>query len=174
MSYKPSERGKLLWTHMVKRYTIKFAHDNGQTCREDWDALVQRSTDAALRTALEKCKTQHPQYAPTLPQFQTLVELASGPANTGPSAAWKLCEYVIANRKLTGAQLRSPWTYLGGDRGESITGVVVPALDGVGYRVLVEDMQAFDPAPRSDPKPRVRSVMEELGDVNWGSAFPDG
>lgn len=77
MTYTPSERGAKLWTHFVKRYGPKFLHDNGQVCREDWDTLVRRSPDADIRQALEHCKTKHPQYAPTVVQFEALIRGAA-------------------------------------------------------------------------------------------------
>jgi len=120
----------------------------GLTCPPDWAEAIDGLDRNTLARVMAETKQKFPTWMPGLPEFEALIASLRRPAGPEvPPMHEQLCDFVIKHRKLTGEQLRQPWTYL--YRGNvrtgvdfAVTGVVVPA-DGEhpGYRIMVEDMR---------------------------------
>lgn len=158
--YTISKRVRGVW----KKFSDWYGADNiaknfGSIPTEEWcEAIDAIQSKDAMAKILADIRLKHPTFPPRFPEFEAIVRAAYLPKqrNDGPSMQELLATFVMRNRSVSFAQANMPWTYIGrafdapdasgkmrANHGIEITGVIVPAdpATGIGYRVMVADMQ---------------------------------
>lgn len=143
---EPSRRALRFWKRLTDWYGARLVEQYGEEPPDDWCAAIDKASDRQVLDALTAIRSQHVQFPPSLPQLEQLLrpKYQAGPKK---SPQEQLCEWVVANRALTPAQLRAVWTWLytgspyAGSTDFAIVGVVIPP-DGEapGHRIMLEDM----------------------------------
>lgn len=154
--HRISPRAKRVWARLGEWYGTKLAEQYGPFPPEDWCEVVDRNDNEDIKRGLNLIRSEFMSWPPTLPQFESAIRPADhSHANHGPTIPEQLTDYVLKTYRLTVAQQRLPWAFIGrtfdapGQDGKmrshwgvEYTGVIVPADgDAPGYRVMVEDMQ---------------------------------
>lgn len=118
--------------------------------REWCEAIDNITSRVELDQILADVRATHVNWPPLFPQFEAIVARARRPPPMRDAIPMteQLTKFVLRTKRLTAAQVRSPWTFLYGTNelgdGRVTTGVVIPAdseAGAPGYRVMAVDMQ---------------------------------
>lgn len=154
MDKPPSKRAMQLWRRLAQSYGTRLADQYGAKPPPDWCAVFDRTDDARLTAAVQRVRTEHPKFVPTLGQFEACI----APRSLGRDQASTpdmLARYAATNLRLCRHQLATPWSYFGryeetgsAHRQPVTGGVVIPACalknckegGGTSHRVLLQDI----------------------------------
>ena len=107
-----SRRAAKAWQKLAQWYGSRLADQYGASVPMEWAVAIDRTDDDRLEIAMSRVKREHVKYPPTLGEFEAAIPQKQL-ADAGPSMATRLCEWVVANRRLCDHQKAAPWTYLG-------------------------------------------------------------
>lgn len=157
-----SHKARSFWKRLIGHYGAPAVEQKfGLDPPPDWCSAIDRMEQPHIERALSICKTQYPNYVPTLGQFAQAARPPERPlAGKGPSLLEQLqkfvaCRYHPRNgvHPVTDKQFTLTWINKFRDvrqfdsEGREITvpqiaAIEIPQRDGVrGYLITVEDMQ---------------------------------
>lgn len=122
---RPSTRATRFWKRLAQNYGAKLAEEYGPNPPEDWCAVIDRTDDERLNKSLVAIRSQHPNWPPTLGQFEAVIPRRD--VHHTESVVDRLA-VKAARLPLCEHQLMTPWTYFGRHDGRDVEtkGVTVP------------------------------------------------
>ena len=140
---RPSTRATRFWKRLAQNYGAKLAEEYGPHPPEDWCAVIDRADDERLQKALVTIRAQHPNWPPTLGQFEATIPKRD--MHRSDSTVDRLAVHAAGLPGLCEHQRMFRWNYFGRVDWPAveIRGVVIPDCEDCGKpdrRVLVTDL----------------------------------
>jgi hypothetical protein len=131
MTRKVSRRVDRFWKRLAMSYGSRLFEQYGENAPEDWAAVIDRTDDERLETALFAVRRESPNHPPTLGQLEAAIPGRTFGPET-PSKPQTICDYALRTigKELCRHQIARPWTYFGPTReyvrGNTVTTYVDP------------------------------------------------